>query len=46
VLFIRVERIVSNEMFRTTIGTYACPLSLSSAFFYPPGRIVDILPGG
>jgi hypothetical protein len=46
VLFVRVEMLVRNGMFRTTIGEYARPKSVSSAFLYPPGRIVVILPGG
>jgi hypothetical protein len=46
VLFVGVERLSGTKMSSTTIGEYARAISLSSAFFYPPGRIVDILPGG
>jgi hypothetical protein len=46
VLFVGVERPVSNAMSATMVGHYASPKPLSSAISYPPGGIAVILNGG
>jgi hypothetical protein len=46
VLFIRVERLVASEMSTTTIWQVGLTFIAVKYIFYPPGGIVDILPGG